>query len=118
MHKWSWMDYNITVVEQMGSEQTEGGMASIARQMGSMPEVREESKLLHVHSNTLWRWIDWYIIKAYCVGPHGGGGFRAEDKAVLLLEENKGLRVNADEGNQLRDTRLEVGYVEDNPNDS
>lgn len=60
-------------------------------QFGSMLTVREVSQLLHVHSNTLRRWSDQGIIKAYRIGPRGDRRFRAEDIAVLLLEETKGL---------------------------
>jgi len=63
-------------------------------QMGRMLTVREVSQLLHVHSNTLRRWSDQGIIKAYRIGPRGDRRFRAEDIAVLLLEENKGVRLN------------------------
>ncbi len=67
-------------------------MAINNNQMGGMLTVREVSQLLHVHSNTLRRWSDQGIIKAYRIGPRGDRRFRAEDIAVLLLEENKGIR--------------------------
>lgn len=57
----------------------------------SMLTVREVSQLLHVHSNTLRRWSDQGILKAYRIGPRGDRRFRAEDIAVLLLRENKGI---------------------------
>ena len=57
----------------------------------SMLTVREVSQLLHVHSNTLRRWSDHGILKAYRIGPRGDRRFKPEDIAVLLLEENKGL---------------------------
>jgi len=63
-------------------------------QMNSMLTVREVSQLLHVHSNTLRRWTDQGILKAYRIGPRGDRRFRAEDVAVLLLEVNKGIPVN------------------------
>ena len=65
--------------------------------MGGMLTVREVSQLLHVHSNTLRRWSDQGIVKAYRIGPRGDRRFRAEDIAVLLLEENKGIQL--DQGN-------------------
>ena len=61
------------------------------KQISSMLTVREVSKLLHVHSNTLRRWTDQGVMKAYRIGPRGDRRFRVEDIAVLLLEENKGL---------------------------
>jgi excisionase family DNA binding protein len=57
----------------------------------SMLTVREVSQLLHVHSNTLRRWSDQGILKAYRIGPRGDRRFRPEDIAVLLLQENKGI---------------------------
>jgi len=69
-------------------------MANNNYQMGGMLTVREVSHLLHVHSNTLRRWSDQGIIKAYRIGPRGDRRFRAEDIAVLLLEENKSVRLN------------------------
>ena len=69
-------------------------MANNNYQTGGMLTVREVSQLLHVHSNTLRRWSDQGIIKAYRIGPRGDRRFRAEDIAVLLLEENKGVGLN------------------------
>jgi excisionase family DNA binding protein len=68
-------------------------------QFGSMLTVREVSQLLHVHSNTLRRWSDQGIIKAYRIGPRGDRRFRAEDIAVLLLEENKGFQLETSKEN-------------------
>ncbi len=72
---------------------------AINNQFGSMLTVREVSQLLHVHSNTLRRWSDQGIIKAYRIGPRGDRRFRAEDIAVLLLEENNGLQFEVSKGN-------------------
>jgi excisionase family DNA binding protein len=74
-------------------------MATNTNQMGSMLTVREVSQLLHVHSNTLRRWSDQGIIRAYRIGPRGDRRFRAEDIAVLLLEENKGIRIDGNKEN-------------------
>jgi len=68
---------------------------SFSNQTGGMLTVREVSQLLHVHSNTLRRWTEQGIIKAYRIGPRGDRRFRAEDVAVLLLEDNKGIRIDA-----------------------
>jgi excisionase family DNA binding protein len=77
----------------------ENDMATNTNQMASMLTVREVSQLLHVHSNTLRRWSDQGIIKAYRIGPRGDRRFRAEDIAVLLLEENKGIRLDGNKEN-------------------
>jgi excisionase family DNA binding protein len=77
----------------------ENDMATNITQLGGMLTVREVSQLLHVHSNTLRRWSDQGVIKAYRIGPRGDRRFRAEDIAVLLLEENKGIRLDGSKEN-------------------
>ena len=67
------------------------------KKMSTMLTVREVSRLLHVHSNTLRRWSDQGIIKAYRIGPRGDRRFRPEDIAVLLLQESKGLPIGNNE---------------------
>jgi len=57
----------------------------------NMLTVREVSQILHVHSNTLRRWSDLGIIKAYRIGPRGDRRFKQEDIGLLLLEESKGF---------------------------
>ncbi len=68
---------------------------NFSSQTGGMLTVSEVSQLLHVHSNTLRRWTEQGIIKAYRIGPRGDRRFRAEDVAVLLLEDNKGIPIDA-----------------------
>jgi excisionase family DNA binding protein len=46
--------------------------------------IGEVSKLLHVHTNTLRRWADYGIIKAYRIGPRGDRRFKLEDIQNLL----------------------------------
>lgn len=67
----------------------------------NMLTVREVSQILHVHSNTLRRWSDQGIIKAYRIGPRGDRRFKQEDIDLLLLEESKGLPTNANESMEL-----------------
>jgi len=67
----------------------------------NMLTVREVSQILHVHSNTLRRWSDQGIIKAYRIGPRGDRRFKQEDIALLLLEESKGLATNANESTEI-----------------
>ena len=55
----------------------------------SMLTVREVSQLLHVHSNTLRRWSDQGVLRAYRIGPRGDRRFKPEDIAVLLLEQTR-----------------------------
>ena len=62
---------------------------------GTMLTVREVSQILHVHSNTLRRWSDRGLIKAYRIGPRGDRRFRLEDIAQLLEEERQSAPVRA-----------------------
>ncbi len=62
---------------------------------GTMLTVREVSQILHVHSNTLRRWSDRGLIKAYRIGPRGDRRFRLEDIAQLLEEEKRSAPVRA-----------------------
>ena len=66
-------------------------MASTSNEIGSMLTLREVGRLLHVHSNTLRRWSDQGIIKAYRIGPRGDRRFRAEDIAKLLTAQESGI---------------------------
>lgn len=59
-------------------------------QLNEMLTVKEVSKMLHVHSNTLRRWSDRGIIKAYRIGPRGDRRFKVDD-IRLLLEKEKTL---------------------------
>jgi len=61
----------------------------------SMLTVREVSQLLHVHSNTLRRWSDQGVLRAYRIGPRGDRRFKPEDIAVLLLEQTREAPVGA-----------------------
>jgi excisionase family DNA binding protein len=63
----------------------------------SMLTVREVSQILHVHSNTLRRWSDLGLIKAYRIGPRGDRRFKLEDITLMLLEESKGIPTNVNE---------------------
>jgi excisionase family DNA binding protein len=51
-----------------------------------MLNVGEACRILYVHENTLRRWSDQGIIKAYRIGPRGDRRFRRDDVAALLVE--------------------------------
>ncbi|MBE0481159.1 MAG: helix-turn-helix domain-containing protein [Dehalococcoidia bacterium] len=51
--------------------------------------VREASRLLNVHSNTLRRWGDSGMIKVYRIGVRGDRRFKQEDIKALLTERTK-----------------------------
>ena len=55
-------------------------------EIGPMLTVREVSRLLHIHSNTLRRWADQGIIRTYRITRRGDRRFRREDIARFLAE--------------------------------
>ena len=57
-------------------------------EMSPMLAVREVARLLHIHSNTVRRWSDRGIIRAYHITPCGDRRFRREDIARFLAELN------------------------------
>ena len=67
--------------------------------IGNMLTVSEVSQLLHVHCNTLRRWTEQGIIKAYRIGPRGDRRFRAEDIAVLFGDGSKGVQLDGGKRN-------------------
>jgi excisionase family DNA binding protein len=52
----------------------------------AMLSVRDACRILFVHENTLRRWGDQWIIRAYRIGPRGDRRFRRDDVAALLVE--------------------------------
>ena len=52
----------------------------------SMLTVREVARLLHIHVNTVRRWSDRGIIKAYKINSRGDRRFRLEDVAHFISE--------------------------------
>ena len=61
----------------------------------AMLTIREASRHLNVHSNTLRRWAEQGLVKAYRIGPRGDRRFRREDIAALLIERTKHSKANA-----------------------
>jgi excisionase family DNA binding protein len=55
-------------------------------EIGPMLTIREVARLLHVHTNTLRRWADQGIMKAYRIGPRGDRRFRRRDITGFLRE--------------------------------
>ena len=54
--------------------------------MEPMMTVREVARLLNIHSNTVRRWSDRGIIRAYRITRRGDRRFRQEDIARFLAE--------------------------------
>ena len=57
-------------------------------QLGPMLTVREVAQLLHIHSNTVRRWSDRGLIRAYRISRRGDRRFRQGDIAHFLAELN------------------------------
>ena len=52
--------------------------------MNAMLTTREVAQLLHVHINTVRRWSDSGVIRAYRIGPRGDRRSKREDIERLL----------------------------------
>ena len=50
--------------------------------------ISETSQLLNIHKNTLRRWSDRGIIRAYRIGPRGDRRFRSEDVEALFKKRD------------------------------
>jgi excisionase family DNA binding protein len=57
-------------------------------QMGNMLTVQEVARLLHIHPNTLRRWSNRGLIKAYRITPRGDRRFRREEILDFLAKLN------------------------------
>ncbi|MEE8373303.1 MAG: helix-turn-helix domain-containing protein [Dehalococcoidia bacterium] len=64
-------------------------------QDGAMLTIREVSQILHVHSNTLRRWSDQGIIRAYRIGPRGDRRFKREDIVSILQSKAEPIEPDA-----------------------
>jgi len=60
-------------------------MARVNRANG-MLTTRQLARLLNVHINTVRRWDDRGILKAYRIGPRGDRRFSREDIDIFLAE--------------------------------
>jgi excisionase family DNA binding protein len=57
------------------------------KRAGTMLTMREACMLLNVHGNTLRRWSDRGLVKAYRLGVSQHRRFRTEDIAALVTEQ-------------------------------
>ena len=59
------------------------------KEIDPMLTVSDVARLLSVHINTVRRWSNQGILKAYRVGSRGDRRFRQEDITSFLLQESK-----------------------------
>jgi excisionase family DNA binding protein len=52
-----------------------------------MLTIGEVSQLLHIHPNTIRRWVDEGVVRAYRIGPRRDRRFKREDIAAIIFEE-------------------------------
>ncbi|MBI4283939.1 MAG: helix-turn-helix domain-containing protein [Chloroflexi bacterium] len=67
--------------------------------ISNMLTTSEVARLLHVHINTVRRWNDCGLIKAYRISPRGDRRFQPEDIARFLaaLTANNGEPTKVDQ---------------------
>jgi excisionase family DNA binding protein len=58
-------------------------------QGNGMLTVRQLARLLNVHINTVRRWNDRGVLKAYRIGPRGDRRFSRDDIALFLAESSQ-----------------------------
>jgi excisionase family DNA binding protein len=58
------------------------------RSTGHMLTTGDVARIFNVHPQTVRRWSERGIIRAYRVGPRGDRKFSREDVAVLYFERN------------------------------
>ncbi|MBM3156396.1 MAG: helix-turn-helix domain-containing protein [Chloroflexi bacterium] len=56
-------------------------------EMTPMLTIGKACQILYVHCNTLRRWTERGLIRAYRVGPRGDRRYRREDVDALLAEQ-------------------------------
>ncbi len=61
----------------------------VSNHPGAMLTTREVAQLLNLHVNTVRRWSDQGILRAYRVGPRGDRRFKREDIDNFLLKKSK-----------------------------
>jgi excisionase family DNA binding protein len=62
---------------------------AIDKNIDPMLTASEVARLLNVHLNTVRRWSNRGVLKAYRIGSRGDRRFRQEDIDYFLSQENK-----------------------------
>jgi excisionase family DNA binding protein len=76
--------------------QIDKGIASPRKprpELDVMLTPREVSRMLGVHVNTVRRWSDKGILRAYHIGPRGDRRFRRQGIDNFLLKKSEGLSI-------------------------
>jgi excisionase family DNA binding protein len=56
--------------------------------LGPLLTVKDVARILHIHTNTVRRWSDRGLIRAYRISSRGDRRFKKEDIAHFLAELN------------------------------
>ena len=64
----------------------------VANRMDTMLTTREVAQLLNLHVNTVRRWSNQGILKAYRAGPRGDRRFKRQDIDNFLLKKSKAIK--------------------------
>lgn len=67
------------------------------KDINGMLTISEVAHLLSVHINTVRRWSNQGILKAYRIGSRGDRRFRQEDVANFLLQGSEDTKVKQEE---------------------
>jgi len=62
---------------------------AVDKNIDPMLTASEVARLLNVHMNTVRRWSNQGVLKAYRIGSRGDRRFRQEDIAYFLSQENR-----------------------------
>lgn len=67
-------------------------MANHNKNVDSMLTISEVAHILNVHINTVRRWSNQGVLKAYRIGSRGDRRFRQEDIDNFFAKEDKTLK--------------------------
>lgn len=67
-------------------------MANRNHKVDSMLTISEVAHILNVHINTVRRWSNQGVLKAYRIGSRGDRRFRQEDIDSFFAKEGQGLK--------------------------
>jgi excisionase family DNA binding protein len=67
-----------------------------------MLTVREVAELLHIHANTVRRWSDQGLLRAYRITHRGDRRFKREEVARFLAELNHNGEANEEVNQETR----------------